>query len=159
MPQKLHRHVLELKVPPPVVAFLSAVLMWLISRALPSWSFVFPARNLFVLTVAIAGAVTAGLGLRSFVRARTTVNPTKPDSSSSLVVSGVYAFTRNPMYLGLLLLLTAWAIFLSNVAVFLLLPVFIYYMNRFQIVPEEEALASLFGRDFVAYKSRVRRWL
>jgi protein-S-isoprenylcysteine O-methyltransferase Ste14 len=106
-----------------------------------------------------AGVVTGALGVVSFRRARTTVNPTRPDSSSSLVLSGVYAFTRNPMYLGLLLVLVGWAIFLSNILAFLVLPGFIFYMNRFQIEPEERALASLFGREFDAYKSRVRKWL
>ena len=72
---------------------------------------------------------------------------------------GVYALTRNPMYLGLLLVLTGWAIFLSNVLGFVFLPAFVLYISRFQIAPEERALTSLFGRDFVAYKSRVRRWL
>jgi len=83
----------------------------------------------------------------------------KPQSSSVLVVSGVYKLTRNPMYLGFLLVLLGWAVFLSNVLAFLLLQAFIAYMNRFQIEPEERALASLFGQDFADYKSRVRRWL
>ena len=83
----------------------------------------------------------------------------KPDASSSLVVSGVYARSRNPMYLGFLLVLVGWAVFLSNVLGFLLLPAFIFYMNRFQIEPEERALRSLFGQAFVTYKSRVRKWL
>ena len=63
------------------------------------------------------------------------------------------------MYFGLLLILTAWALYLSNVLPFLLLPVFISYINRFQIAPEERALTSLFGREFAAYQSRVRRWI
>jgi protein-S-isoprenylcysteine O-methyltransferase Ste14 len=75
------------------------------------------------------------------------------------VRSGVYSFTRNPMYLGFLLVLVGWATFLSNALAFLILPAFILYMNRFQIEPEERALASLFAEEFVAYKSRVRRWL
>jgi protein-S-isoprenylcysteine O-methyltransferase Ste14 len=82
-----------------------------------------------------------------------------PGASSSLVIRGVYTLTRNPMYLGFLLVLVGWAVFLSNTLAFLLLPVFILYMNRFQITPEERALASLFGQEFVVYKSRVRRWL
>jgi protein-S-isoprenylcysteine O-methyltransferase Ste14 len=83
----------------------------------------------------------------------------KPESSSSLVVSGIYKLTRNPMYLGLLLVLLGWAIYLTNVLVFLLLPAFILYINRFQIAPEERALTALFGQEFAAYKSRTRRWL
>jgi protein-S-isoprenylcysteine O-methyltransferase Ste14 len=82
-----------------------------------------------------------------------------PASSSSLVLSGIYKFSRNPMYLGFLLALFGWAVFLSNALAFVFLPAFIFYMNRFQIEPEEKALAGKFGQEFVDYKSRVRRWL
>lgn len=150
---------LELKVPPPAVALLMAALMWLCAWAVPAFGFLFPARDLYAIGLAVAGAVTDGLAIVSFVRAGTTVNPMKPASASSLVVSGIYKLTRNPMYLASLLFLAAWAIHLSNVVAFLLLPAFILYMNRFQITPEERALAALFGQDFAAYKSRARRWL
>jgi len=151
--------VLELKVPPPAVAFVTAVLMWLVSRAAPAFAFVFPAGNLLAAGLATLGLVIAISGVVTFRRARTTLNPTKPESSSSLVRWGIYSVTRNPMYLGLLLVLTGWAIFLSNSLAFLFLPAFIVYINRFQIVPEEQALTSLFAGEFVAYQSHVRRWL
>ena len=152
-------HVLELKVPPLALVFLMAAFMWLARWAVPTFGFELPARTLFSVSVVVAGAVIGGLGVASFIRAKTTVNPMKPDSSSSLVISGIYRFTRNPMYLGFLLGLLGWAIFLSNALAFFLLPAFIVYMNRFQIEPEEKALARLFGEQFVAYRSRVRRWL
>jgi protein-S-isoprenylcysteine O-methyltransferase Ste14 len=152
-------HVLELKVPPLAFGLLIAALMWLVIWALPTFGFTFPARTLISVSVAVAGVVMSGLGVVSFRRAKTTVNPMKPESSSSLVVSGIYRWTRNPMYLGFLLGLLGWAIFLSNVLAFLFLPVFILYMNRFQIEPEEKALAVLFGKQFATYKSRVRQWL
>jgi protein-S-isoprenylcysteine O-methyltransferase Ste14 len=152
-------HILELKVPPVAVVLFMAALMWLVSWVLPSFGLVFPARDLFAVSFAVAGVVTTLLGIASFRQARTTVNPMKPESSSSLVVTGIYKLTRNPMYLGFLSVLLGWAIFLSNSLSFLLLPAFIFYMNRFQIEPEERALTSLFGQEFVAYKSRVRRWI
>jgi protein-S-isoprenylcysteine O-methyltransferase Ste14 len=151
--------VLELKVPPPAVALITAVLMWLVSRAAPTLAFMFPAGNLVAAGLAAVGPVIAISGVVTFRLARTTLNPTKPDSASSLVSWGIYRATRNPMYLGLLLLLTGWAIFLSNPLALLFLPAFIVYINRFQIVPEEQALTSLFAGEFTAYKSRVRRWL
>ncbi len=150
---------LELKVPPLALGLILAALMWLVSRAMPAFGFMFPASRFFSVTVAVAGVVIIGLGIASFRRAGTTVNPMKPDSASSLVVSGLYRLTRNPMYLGFLVVLLGWAIFLSNALAFLFLPAFILYMNRFQIEPEEKALTSLFGEQFVAYRSRVRRWL
>jgi protein-S-isoprenylcysteine O-methyltransferase Ste14 len=152
-------HVLELKVPPVAVVLFMAALMWLVARAAPAFEFALPARGFLAVGLAVTGIVVSLSGVVSFRRAKTTVNPMKPDSSSSLVTSGVYALTRNPMYLGFLLVLAGWAVFLSNVLGLLLLPVFVFYMNRFQIEPEEKALAILFGPAFIAYQSRVRRWL
>jgi protein-S-isoprenylcysteine O-methyltransferase Ste14 len=63
------------------------------------------------------------------------------------------------MYLGFAAILVGWGIYLSNALSLVLLPLFVLYMNRFQIGPEEEALRSLFGREFDAYAGRVRRWL
>jgi Putative protein-S-isoprenylcysteine methyltransferase len=152
-------HVLELKVPPVALVFLMAALMWFVSWAMPAFGFEFPSGDVFAMSVAIAGAIISGLGILSFRQARTTVNPMKPDSTSSLVMSGIYRLTRNPMYLGFLLVLLGWAIFLSNALAFVFLPVFVVYMNHFQIEPEEKALHSLFGPPFVMYTLRVRRWL
>jgi protein-S-isoprenylcysteine O-methyltransferase Ste14 len=95
----------------------------------------------------------------SFRRAKTTVNPMTPDAASSLVVSGIYRYTRNPMYLGFLLILTGWAALLSNMLALAVLPAFVVFMNRFQISPEERVLASLFPVDYAEYRARVRRWL
>ena len=150
---------LELKVPPPAVALVTAVLMWLVSQAAPVLDFNIPARSLIAAILAAAGVIVAISGVATFARAKTTVNPTTPQSSSTLVSWGIYTLTRNPMYLGLLLVLTGWAIFLSNLLPFLLLPAYIFYMNRFQIAPEERALTSLFGSEYVAYRSHVRRWI
>jgi protein-S-isoprenylcysteine O-methyltransferase Ste14 len=152
-------HALELKVPPVAVVLFMAALMWLVARAAPAFEIALPARSFLAVGLAVTGMVVSLSGVVSFRRANTTVNPMKPDSSSSLVSSGVYALTRNPMYLGFLLILAGWAVFLSNMLGLLLLPVFVFYMNRFQIEPEEKALAILFGPAFIAYQSRVRRWL
>ena len=150
---------LELKIPPPAVALLMGILMWLASRAAPLLAFEFTAHNIVAICLAAIGLMIAVGGVATFARAHTTINPTKPEKSTSLVTSGVYTITRNPMYLGLLLELTGWALYLSNGVAFMFLPAFIIYMNHFQIVPEEKTLASLFGREFVNYRSRVRRWI
>ena len=150
---------LELKVPPVAVVVLTGVLMWLGAWAAPTLGFVFPGRLGVAAGAALAGVVVTILGVASFKRAKTTVNPMKPGSASSLVVSGVYRWTRNPMYLGFLLILLGWAVFLSNALAFFLLPGFAFYMNRFQIRPEERALATRFGSEFASYRGRVRRWI
>jgi protein-S-isoprenylcysteine O-methyltransferase Ste14 len=94
----------------------------------------------------------------TFRKAKTTVNPLKPHASS-LVTWGVYAISRNPMYLGGLIMLLGWAIFLPNALAFVFLPIYVLYINWFQIAPEERALTSLFGQTYVAYQMRARRWL
>jgi len=150
---------LELKVPPPIVFLLMAGLSWLASRVAPTLGFVLPHRNAMSVALLVAGVCVAMLGVASFRRARTTLNPLKPEKSSALVMSGVYRYTRNPMYLGLLLVLLGWLSYLANGLAFVFLPAFILYMNRFQINPEERVLVSIFGQEFTAYRAKARRWL
>jgi protein-S-isoprenylcysteine O-methyltransferase Ste14 len=102
---------------------------------------------------------TALSGFVAFRHAKTTVNPLSPANSSSLVTSGIYRFTRNPMYVGLALVLLAWALFLSSPWSLLGPLVFVLYINRFQIVPEERILSGIFGEAYSAYRTKVRRWL
>lgn len=150
---------LELKIPPPVVALLVATGMWKASFLAPLLAMPYGMK---VITVAMLAFVGAGLlvaGAVSFHYARTTVNPFKPQDASSLVTSGVYRITRNPMYTGLVLVLLAWAVFLSALWPFLGPPVFILYVTRFQIQPEEKILVAIFGETYQEYTNRVRRWL
>ena len=150
---------LELKLAPVAVAFLAGAAMWLVAAATPSFAWALPYKHAIALGLVAAGGIVAALGVVSFRRAGTTVNPLKPQAASSLVSGGVYRFSRNPMYLGFLLALVAWGVFLSNLLAFIIVPGFVVYMNRFQITPEERALAAMFGTEFAAYKKSVRRWV
>jgi protein-S-isoprenylcysteine O-methyltransferase Ste14 len=149
---------LESKVPPPAVVLAMAVFMWLISRAAPPFHFDLPAHRWLAGVLVSTGFVTGISGVVTFLKAKTTVDPTKP-RASSLVTWGVYAISRNPMYLGGLIMLLGWALFLLNALAFVFLPVYVFYINRFQIAPEERALTSLFGGTYVTYQARARRWL
>ena len=149
---------LESKVPPPAIVIVMAVFMWLLSRAAPSLHFELPAHNWLAVGLVVAGFVIGISGVVTFRKAKTTVNPLRPHASS-LVTWGVYAISRNPMYLGGLTMLLGWAILLSNALAFVFLPVYVLYLNRFQIAPEERVLTSLFGETYVAYQARTRRWL
>lgn len=150
---------LENKIPPPVVAVLFGALMWAASANLPSIDAAHSTRAVLALLVFCAGVFFSLSGAVSFRRAKTTVNPLKPETASALVSTGIYRYSRNPMYVGFAMFLTAWAIYLASP--FLLIGVlgFVVYMNRFQITPEERALTALFGADFLAYQAKVRRWL
>ena len=154
---------LELKVPPPVVALCLALLMWLVASSAPPvappFDLPFGLRASVAASLALIGQGISIAGIVSFRRARTTINPLKPGATSALVRSGVFRFTRNPMYLGLLLTLVGWAAWLWNPAALLFLPVFVLYIDRFQIGPEERALTTLFGAEFVAYRTSVRKWV
>ncbi len=149
---------LELKIPPPIVMIVTAALMWWTASALPSLGIAFPGRQTAAIVIGLAGAAAALLGVVSFGRADTTINPLKPEKTSALVVTGIFRVTRNPMYLGLLFVLIAWALQLGNFGVLVFPILFVLYMNRFQIAPEERFLAAKFGSDFAAYCQRVRRW-
>jgi protein-S-isoprenylcysteine O-methyltransferase Ste14 len=150
---------LELKVPPPLVTLLAAAAMWGIARVTPAIEASARMRLIAAIVIALAGIATGVSGVTAFRRAKTTTNPLKPETSSSLVTSGIYRFTRNPMYVGLALVLLAWAVFLSSPWALLGIVVFVLYMNRFQIMPEERILAGMFGTAYSAYQGRVRRWL
>lgn len=150
---------LELKIPPVALVVIFAVAMWLISVAAPAFRFSLPAHHLLVLILTIGGIGVILSGVVSFRRAKTTVNPLRPETASALVDSGIYRFTRNPMYLGFLIVLFGWAMLLANVLSLLMLIGFVSYMNQFQIIPEEKALSARFGSAFTIYSKRVRRWL
>ena len=150
---------LELKIPPPAVAALIAGAMWGISLVAPLLEMPAFFRIAAAVTIALVGVSFSLAGVISFRRAGTTVNPMKPETTSSLVCSGIYRVSRNPMYVGLLFILVAWAVFLSSAWALLGPLAFVLYINRFQITPEERMLSAMFGAGYSAYKSSVRRWL
>lgn len=133
--------------------------MWLVAYGLDGLSFALPERRAASIVLVASGVAISAAGTWSFWRARTTVNPTRPEAASSLVATGVYRLTRNPMYLGLFLVLAGWAAHLANAAILPGPLLFALYITRFQILPEERVLAAKFGRDFEAYRHRTRRWI
>ena len=150
---------LEARVPPPVITVVAGVIMWGISRFAPQVAMPSGIRLGLSIAILVVGIGFSAAGILSFRRARTTLKPTKPERASSLVHTGIYRVTRNPMYLGLLFVLCAWAVFLSSGWALLGAAGFVLYMNRFQIAPEERALSALFGSEYASYKASVRRWL
>jgi protein-S-isoprenylcysteine O-methyltransferase Ste14 len=148
---------LEHRIPPPVVMAVSALLMWLV--AFPALNFTLPGREVIAGIVFIAALTVGASAVLGFHRAKTTLNPLQPDAASALVVRGIYRWTRNPMYLAMLLVLIGWACIVSNWAALAMLPLFVAALNRLQIQPEERALHARFGAEFENYRRKVRRWL
>jgi protein-S-isoprenylcysteine O-methyltransferase Ste14 len=151
---------LELRIPPLVVLLIFAVTLWVVSRLFP-----YPAALSLIASISIAiilaglGALIALAGVRAFRAHGTTVNPLTPEATTSVVDTGIYRYTRNPMYLGFFLALGAWSVLLMHPAALLALPAFIAYLNAFQIQAEERTLTTLFGESYVTYQTKVRRWL
>jgi protein-S-isoprenylcysteine O-methyltransferase Ste14 len=133
--------------------------MWAVARETPIFDYPLPAQGLIAAGCSVIGLGLAAAGVVSFRRARTTVSPWNPDRAAALVTTGIYARTRNPMYLGLLFLLLGWNFVLANALAGMVLPLFALFLHRFQVVPEERALAARFGEEYAAYRERVQRWV
>ena len=151
--------VLEHRIPPPLIFLLTAIAMWLTARMVPGLDLSQSLRVALALPFAALGVLSSVLGLTAFRTAKTPVNPVRIETASTLVTTGVYRFTRNPMYLGLALLLVAWGLYLASPLAFSWPAIFVLYITRFQILPEERTLKQLFGTSYDAYCARVRRWL
>ena len=150
---------LELKIPPLLVWLVFAGVMLAVAHFATGLSFPLSARPALALPLVALGIAVALSGVVAFRSKRTTVSPLTPSACSSVVSSGVYRLSRNPMYLGFFLALVGWALYLSNAAAVLLLPAFVAYMTQYQIKPEERALLAKFGAEFAEYMARVRRWV
>lgn len=151
---------LELKIPPPLVAAITAAAMVSASLWLgPVLALPAGVRVGGALVLAAVGVGCDLAGLVAFRRAKTTVNPMAPHTSTHVVTTGIYRITRNPMYLGLVFILLGLALYLAAPWALLGPPAFAAYITRFQILPEERVLTERFGAAYTAYRSQVRRWL
>lgn len=149
---------MSLKLPPALVFLIFSLLMYLLSRLLPFGDFEFFGRDYLLLALIGMAVLIAIISLFQFFTSKTTIDPRTPFKATKLVTGGIYKFTRNPMYLAILLVLLAWGFWLGNAFNTLLAAGFVGYMNKFQIRPEEEALAAIFGKEFQQYCTQVRRW-
>ncbi|PKA96667.1 protein-S-isoprenylcysteine O-methyltransferase Ste14 [Flavobacteriaceae bacterium MAR_2009_75] len=149
---------MKLKIPPAVVLLIFVFLMYLMSVFLPFGYFDFFGRNYLILALMGSAFLLGILALIQFLRNKTTIDPRYPTKTTKLVTSGLFAYSRNPMYLAMLMVLLAWGIWLGNAFNTLLAAAFVAYMNRFQIIPEEEMLSSIFGREYSQYCIKTRRW-
>jgi len=150
---------LKLKIPPPVYMLLMAGLMWLLDRFSPVMEIIPMPWNKLGFIVMLLAMFADGMSLMQFFRVHTSINPIHPEKADVLVTSGMYRMTRNPMYMGLLLLLSGWAIILGTLSPFLALPLFIFVLTVQQIIPEEIILEQKFGQQYRDYKQSVKRWL
>lgn len=150
---------MTLRIPPIIQVLICGALGWGLSRLVPFLAFDGVWQDVAALLFFGAGAVILALAVSAFIRARTTVNPLAPEDAETLVTSGLYRISRNPMYLAMSLVLTGSAFLNGNLAAFAGPLLFVWVMTLFQIKPEERALQAKFGEAFTAYRQRTRRWI
>lgn len=149
---------LELKVPPLLLVCICLILMWWLGGGVTHSAIPMIARIFILFSISVLAIVVCLLGVWEFKLKKTTINLISPKSSHHLVQTGIYKYSRNPMYLSFVLFLTAFAVFLSSVYA-TVVPIFIGYITMFQIKPEEAVLRQLFGNDYREYAEKARRWL
>ncbi len=147
---------LETKVPPPLITMVSILIIYLFER---EFNF-FEDWNIYIsIFFLVFGLMTIALAVFKFAKTKTTVDPTKPSKTSSLVISGIYRITRNPMYLGMLFLIISFTFYKLSLLGAIIIPSFIFYINKFQIEPEEHEMRKKFGENFDKYCKKVDRWI
>ena len=147
---------LKTKIPPPIVTLLCIGIIYLFENKIEYSQHDFKAIGIIFL---ILGFIIIFLAVLKFIKIKTTVDPTRPHKTSNLVISGIYKITRNPMYLGMLFLIIAYTIYTNNVVGSITIPIFIFYINKFQIEPEEIEMRKKFGESFENYCKKVNRWI
>jgi protein-S-isoprenylcysteine O-methyltransferase Ste14 len=150
---------LDHKIPPPVIALICAALAWILAHFTPGLGYLVPARIPIIVLLVLIGLALEISGLMSFRKAKTTFNPLAPGRSKSIVQNGPYQFTRNPMYLGMFFNLLGLCVYFENPLTLVAVVVFVAYITRFQIIPEERILLAKFGDSYAQYTRSVRRWL
>lgn len=146
-------------IPPPIIGLVCAFAMWALANSAPGLVITFPGQFWSAVVIAGAGLAIDLFSVAAFFKRKTTVNPLTPSKTNTLVVEGLYRFSRNPMYLGMLLILIGWGLWLGNGLSVVFILLFIWVLNEMQIKPEEEVLREKFGDDYTAYCKRVRRWI
>ena len=149
---------MKTKVPPPVWLVIAGVIMWFVARSEFAFPVVLPYALIFAILLAALGITLGVLAGRQFKSVGTTTNPLKPEEASALVRGGVFELSRNPMYLGSLLVLTGWTLWLRSPNNILILVVYWLLITELQIKPEEAVLRTLFGEQYADYSRDVRRW-
>lgn len=150
---------LKLKLPPFLLLIICFMLMWCLALVTPGLHGFLFIRAAGAACLFLAGLLFCVAGIINFKLAHTTVNPTQPSATSTLVTYGIYSLSRNPMYVGFLGILLGLFFHLGNLFTLVFPALFFFYVNRFQIEPEEQALALLFNNQYADYKKCVRRWL
>lgn len=145
---------LDTKIPPPIVTIIILSIIYLFDLNQYNLN-----TDIISLILLLSGIIFILSAVIQFVNRKTTVNPTKPHKTTALVITGTYKITRNPMYLGMLLIIISFAFYKASIISLILVPFFIFYINKFQIEPEEFEMRNKFGKEYEDYCKKVDRWI
>ncbi len=148
---------MKTKIPPPIIALICIVINYLSTYLINPIKF--PNIEIIGGLILLLGVATAVLATLLFKKDKTTVSPMNPEETTTLVTNGIFSITRNPMYLGLFLSISSTILFFGSWFGIIILMFFVWYINKFQIIPEEEAMEKLFGGKYSEYRQKVRRWI
>ena len=148
---------MKTKIPPPIIALICIFINYLSTYLINPIKF--PNIEIIGSLILLLGLVTAVLATLLFKKDKTTVNPRNPEKTTTLVTNGIFSITRNPMYLGLFFSISSTILFFGSWFGIIILMFFVWYINKFQIIPEEEAMEKLFGSKYSEYRQKVRRWI
>ena len=147
------------KIPPPIILLLCGIAMWFVAHSAYAYTIANPFALILAIILAIFGIYVCASAIRQFKAVETTISPLQPESATSLVHNGIFGKTRNPMYVGLFLILLGWAVWLQSASNIFILIAFVFGLTELQIKPEEAALRKVFGQGYIDYCKRVRRWI
>lgn len=150
---------LSLKIPPVAQGIIAILLIWLFHRYAPLYQVKFIYQRIVACALVGMGAIATIAGIFAFIKLSTTVDPRYPQKASKLVIIGIYKYSRNPMYLGILLAISGIAVYFGALSSIIVVLSFVAFMNKYQIAPEEAALQEKFGESYTHYLRNVRRWL
>ena len=145
------------KIPPPLIAAGNIFLFYLSTLLIPA--FEFAGQTILGILIGLEGFIIIFVSISLFRKNKTTINPFKAHLTTTLITSGIYSFTRNPMYLGLSSIQVAFGIYLGAYVSIFLIPAFIIYITNKQIIYEEEVLKKEFRDEYIKYLKSVRRWI
>lgn len=145
------------KIPPPIITLICGMGIYFSRPLFPKYNYI--SIDIIATSFLLLGIIILITAVLSFKRQSTTISPLQPEKASYLVVSGIFKYSRNPMYLGMLLILISMTIKFNFVGGILIIFGFITFITKFQIIPEEIALERLFGKEFTRYKKKTKRWI
>ena len=148
---------MDTKIPPPIVTLIFGLCIYFSVPYFPEY--IFSMENFLSGLILFIGVSILIVSAVSFRKHQTTINPLKPEQATSLVISGVFSFSRNPMYLGMVFILISISVKFNLLGGFLITTMFALFITKFQIIPEEAAMHKLFPKEFASYKENTRRWI